>query len=597
MKIKSLILSFLIFATSLVFAQDGAVSFTASVSKDKLGVNERLRIDFKMNKDGDNFTPPDFDGFQILMGPNQSISQQWVNGKASFSKTYSYILAPNAKGSFIIKQATIEIEGQTYKTTPIKIQVTDAVDQPSMDKSADQIADDKVHLVAEVSNGNPYLNEATTVVYKLYFGPDISITNFEPLDNPKYNNFWSQDIPLKRLVAEDAMYEGKRYRAVVLKRVVLYPQKSGKLAIEPLALKLYIEVPTNKRDFFGMPIMNSTTKTVTAGKRTIDVKPLPTEGKPADFTGAVGQFDFNLITNKTSLKAGESLEAKLQIKGNGNLKLFNIPKLSIPSSLEVYDPEHNENVNTDLSGMHGTISDDYTIVPQYKGKYPIPSMTFSYFDPEAKKYKTLSTQQTLINVLEGPNNVSAPVTASNDSAATNTYKQAVQAPQSQFKFIKLKTTFKNKNREDFLGSTLFYILLLCPLLLIPIAIFAFKKKQAIDNDVAGNKIKRANKLAKKYLSEAKRMLGKKEAFYEALERALHNYLKAKLKIETSEFSKDKIRDLLHSKGVDEITLSQFISLLESCEMARYSQASRTEMQNDYDKAADTISQIDKQIKR
>lgn len=596
MKIKLLILSFLLFATSLGFAQNDAVSFTANVSKEKLGVNERLRIDFKMNKDGDNFTPPDFSGFQVLMGPNQSISQQWVNGKASFSKTYSYILAPNAKGTFTINQATVEIDGQTYKTTPIKIQVTDAVDKPSTEQSADQIADGKVHLVAEVSKGNPYLNEATTVVYKLYFSSDINISNFEPLDNPKYNNFWSQDIPIQRFKAEDATYQGKVYRSVVLKRVVLYPQKSGKLEIEPLALKIYIDVPTNRRDFFGSRVYTSTSKTVTAGKRTIDVKPLPTAGRPADFTGAVGQFDFNLITNKKELKAGESLEAKLEVKGNGNLKLFNIPKLSVPSSLEVYDPEHKENVNTDLSGMHGTISDDYTIVPQYKGKYPIPGMSFSYFDPEAKKYKTLTTQQTLINVFEGPTNTGAPV-AANDSTASGTYKQVVQAPQSQFRFIKLKTHFRNKSREDFLGSTLFYVLLLCPLLLIPIVILAFKKKQAIDRDVEGNKVRKANKLAKKYLSEAKRMLGKKEAFYEALERALHNYLKAKLKIETAEFSKDKIQDLLSSKRVEEVTVSQFISLLESCEMARYSPASRTEMQNDYDKAADTISQIDKQIKK
>jgi len=359
----------------LLNAQDkDAVTFKMLVSKEKLGINERLRVDFKMNKDGDNFERPDFKGFRVLMGPSQSISSSWVNGVRSYSKTYSFTLRPTAKGTFTIKQATIEIEGKTYKSLPKKIEVTSAVDRPNGQVTVDDVADENLHLVAELSKTNPYLNEATTVVYKLYFSSAIGISNYRALDNPKYNNFWSQDIPIKRLNAKNGTFNGKPYRYVILKRVVLYPQKAGKLEIEPLSLEVTVDVLTNRRDFFGGRIYSQTNKVVSAGRRTLSVKDLPLQGKPSDFNGAVGDFDFEVSTSKNSLNASESLQAKVEVSGKGNLKLFQLPKPNLPSALEVYEPEHDEKVRTNLSGMQGSIVDSYTIVPSFKGKYPIPSI-------------------------------------------------------------------------------------------------------------------------------------------------------------------------------------------------------------------------------
>lgn len=582
-------LLFLILATK---AQDkgSGVTFEMNLSKDKLGINERLRVDFTMNKDGDDFNPPDFEGFRIVMGPFQSISSTWVNGVRGYSKTYSYTLAPTARGKFTIKQATIVIGGKTYKSPPKEVEVTAAVDKPSDQMTVDDVADESLHLVAEVSEPNPYLNEAISVVYKLYVSPSINVSNFRALDNPKYNNFWSQDIPVTKYNIQNGTYKGQSYRQVVLKRVVLYPQKIGKLEIEPLSLEVTVDVPTNKRDFFGGRIYTQTNKTVSAGKRTLEVKALPTEGKPADFSGAVGSFDFSVTTSKTDLNASESLQAKVEVRGKGNLKLFQLPEPSLPSSLEVYEPEFNENVRTTLSGMEGTVSNSYTIVPSYRGKYPIPSVSFSYFDPKAEKYRNLSSNEIIVNVIEGPTDGG---TSTTGVATTN--RQTVIATGNQFNFIKLTPNLTPIGANYFFGSIRFYLWLLLPLLLIPIAILFGKKREAIASDVVGNKIKRANKLARKYLSEAKKALGNKEAFYIALEKALHNYLKAKLKIETSEFSKDKIALLLAKKQVDETTSEGFIGLLKNCEMARYSQFSDVQMQQDYDKASEVISQMDKQL--
>lgn len=590
MKYKVYILLLFACVTGVLTAQDTAVKFEAKVSKSELGVNERLRIEFTMNKDGDNFVPPSFDGFQVLMGPNQSVSHSWVNGKRSFSKTYSYILNPQSKGTFTIRQAEVEIQGDIYKTTPITITVSEAVNDPNAPPSANEIAGDNLHLVAEVSNSNPYLNEAVSVVYKLYVSPRINVSNFVPKANPTYNNFWSQDIRVSRYQVETGLYKGEQYRYVILKKTVLYPQKSGKLEIEPLALEVTVDVPTNRRDIFGGRLYNQINKTVTAGKRTLTVKPLPEQGKPAGFTGAVGQFNFDVETSKSDLKANESLTAKIQVTGTGNLKLFELPKLILPSSLEVYEPELVEDVTTTLSGSRGTISNNYTIVPQYKGKYPIPSVAFSYFDPVKGEYNTLTSQQLLVNVFEGPtNNV--------DTADTGVVKQSVGADENQFRFIKLSTTLSPKLTSVFFGSTLYYLLLLLPLLIIPIAILVGKKRAEMASDVIGNRVRKANKLAKKYLSVAKRNIGDKEAFYESLERALHNYLKAKLKIVTSEFSKEKISELLLESGVENQVVDDFISILKSCELARYSPSSKAAMEEDYQRSADVISKIDKQLKK
>jgi|TARA_R100000935_G_scaffold58914_2_gene99757 hypothetical protein len=581
----------LLFLGILSYAQnDETVTFEMNLSKDVLGINERLRVDFTMNRDGDNFVPPDFEGFRVLMGPSQSISSSWVNGVRSFSKTYTYTLAPTARGKFTIKQATIVIKGETYKSLPKEVEVTAAVERPDGEKTVDDVADESLHLVAEISKTSPYLNEAVTVVYKLYASPSIDVTNFRALDNPKYNNFWSQDIPVTKYDVQNTTFDGKSYRSVILKRVVLYPQKTGELEIEPLSLDVSLQIPTNKRDFFGGRIFAQTNKTVSAGNRKINVKPLPTEGKPADFSGAVGEFQFSVTTSKTHLNASESLQAKVAINGKGNLKLFEIPGLNLPSSLEVYDPEFNESVRTTLSGMEGNVSNSYTVVPTFKGKYPIPSIAFSFFNPKTEKYQTLSSGEIMINVLEGPSSGAADITG-----PISNNKQRVVATGDQFVFNKIKPNLTAINNQYFFGSTSFFLWWLLPVLLIPLAILFGKKREAIASDVEGNKIKRANKLAKKYLSAAKKALGSKDSFYVALEKALHNYLKAKLKIETSEFSKDKIASLLNEKNVDEATREGFVGLLKNCEMARYSPFSDVQMQQDYNKASEVISQLDKQI--
>ncbi len=579
-----LLLSF-VFSTEILISQ---VTFEAKLSKKKLGLNERLRIDFVMNENGDDFTPPDFKGFNVVGGPNQSVSNSWINGKRSFSKTYSYFLSPQLKGKIKILQATVKISGEIYKTSPLIVEVTSAVDKPNDPNNIDYIADENIHLVAEISNSNPYLNEGITILYKLYYRNPITISDVQELESPKFSDFWNHIIKIPKITVERGTYKNEPYNEVVWRKVVLYPQKTGKLVLEPLSLNLSVGIPTQKRDFFGSKIYRQVQKTTTTGKNIINVKALPEKNKPDNFTGAVGQFDFDVVLSKKSLKASESFQAKVKVNGKGNLKLFKLPKIVVPNTLELYEPEYKENIKVLLSGMKGSIEDSYTIVPQFQGKYPIPEISFSFFDPIKKEYKTLNSFELIVDVFDGPSNL-------NDYNKISRSEKKEFNNDNSFNFIELSTKFSSIKKEQFWNTSLFWLLFSLPLILI-ILLIIFKEVFLNRKENQKSLIQRRNeKLARKFLGSAKREINNYQNFYEVLERALHNYLKAKILIETTEFSKNKIKNLLVKKNVDLIHAKEYVDLLENCEIARFSKESNINTNSDYENAIKIISKIDKQL--
>ncbi|GAA0753828.1 BatD family protein [Psychroflexus lacisalsi] len=585
MKQITILLVFLCSLSSLA-----QVSFTAEASRSKLGINERLKVEFKVDANGDNFRPPGFEGLSKIGGPNQFYSQHYENGKSTFIKTYTYFFQPEKRGKITIGQAEITVEGQVYKTSPIEVEVTAAVDTPNQSRAVAE-AGDGIHLIAEVSRSKPYLNEGIYVVYKLFLSPTVNIRNWRPLDDPKFEGFWSQNINIDQLELKEGEFGGQPYRYVELRKTVLYPQKTGELKIEPLSLAVSVEVPTDKRDFFGRRTYDVVEKNFSANTKTIDVKPLPEENKPEGFSGAVGEFDFKLKANKKELDAQTSLELTSEVSGKGNLKLFNLPKIQSPSSFEVYEPERNENVRTTSLGMRGSISEKYTVIPEFKGEYVIQPTSFSYFNPNTKSYETLKSTPITIQVNSGPEPPEERQAASeNDSKRP----QNIISSKSNFNYIKLETNFKEKNETQFFQSPLYWALFFIPFLSIPfMLIFGKVKNREIDENQA--QLKHANKLAKRYLSEAKKNIGDSKAFYESLERALHNYMKARLKIQTLDMQKDKIQELLSEKGVSQETTKGFLKILESCELARYTPSVTEDMKNDFEKAAKVISEIDKEV--
>lgn len=568
----------------------GQVSFRAKVSKKTLGINERLQIDFLMNEDGDNFTPPSFENFKVVGGPSQSISNSWINGVRTYSKTYTYFLAPKKRGSTSIGQASIEVKGVIYKTSPIEINVTAAVDVPKDPNDPEYLASESIDLVAEISKTDPYLNEAISVVYKLYIAENTGIRTWNEIDKPRYNDFWSQNIDVKELKVQEGLYKGENYRFVVLKKTVLFPQKTGELSLEPLTLDISVEVPSNRRDIFGRRATTTVNRTVTAGNRIIKVKPLPKQGRPENFSGAVGEFDFKVESSKKTLTASEAFNLKLEVSGKGNLMLFELPEPILPSSLEIYDPEHSEDIKTSLNGTKGRILDNYTIVTNESGQYPIPPISFSFFNPKTKRYETINSEKIIVNASENPY-----ISKNNVDNISQDNISKIESKDSKFSSIYTSTKLEPIEKDDFFKSVLFWLLFITPLFFIPTIMIYTKIKGKRAMDFEGNKIRKNRKLAKKYLSEAKKNIGNKESFYEDLERALHSYLKAKLKIKTVDLSKDRIKSLLDNNSISSSNVTVFVKLLESCDFARYTPLGKSDMIKDYETASEIITQIDKQL--
>lgn len=584
--LKFYIVGFLLFTTQIIFAQ---MEFTATVSKNKLGVNQRFKVQFSVNKQGaDDFTPPSFKDFKVIAGPSSSINQSWINGKATYTHSYIYFLQPKRKGDLVIGAAKIEYDGKIYSTKPVKVTVTEKVEIPKDPNNPMYVAQQNVHLVAEVSNTKPYVGEGIYVEYKLYVSENVTVNDWRSTAVPEYNGFWNQNIEVKDINVRRGKYNGEDYRYIILERAVLIPQRDGKLKVEPMEMDISVGVPTGRGDFFGNMITRNISYSASSTEKTIAVKALPENGKPADFTGAVGEFDFTVTSDKKVLKANDAAQVTVAVTGRGNFKLFDIPKIITPPELEVYTPEHQEDVKTALNGLRGTIKDVYTVVPQYKGKYKIPEVSFSYFSPKKKKYITKTIDPIIVDVAEGKELPGA------DEAAT-VAKRAVVSTDNNFRFIALNTQLKPSKKVHFFKSSEYYWLLIVPFLIIPVALFVGKKRAERAGDVFGNRIRKADKLARKYLSEAKKQLGKKEAFYIALEKALHNFLKAKLFVETSDISQEKIAEILKEKGIDQETIDEFIEVLNDCDFARYTPTTDVMMQQEFEKAKMVITDIDKQL--
>ena len=569
----------ILFLTINSFVLSAQVNFEATVSKSKLALNERLRIDFVMNQNGDNFSPPEFDNFQIIGGPNQSIKTSYVNGERKFSKTYSYFLKPLKKGKLKINQASIEIDGEIYKSLQIEVLITDSVKQPS-DSITQYYNDDDIELRALISKGSPYLNEPITVVYKLYYKAPINISDARETETPKFKDFWSQTIKIPQLKVERDIYKGQNYNVVEWRKVVLYPQKVGELEISPLSLNLVLDVPTDKRDFFGNIIYDQTSQMISTGMRRIIVKDLPQLGKPDSFSGAVGNFEFDVILNKNSLRATESFQAELKVKGNGNLKLFDLPNILVPNSMELFEPEREELISTNLSGMSGSVSKSFTVIPRFQGNFPIEEVEFSYFDPNTEKYKVLKSPRLTIDVYDGPV-ISNTITNDNSNIITSN---------DSFRFIKLKGNLREINNDVFFQSQFFYAIVTTPFILL-LSFLLFTTYKRNKKESSSELIRIEERKINKMIDSAKESIGDKILFYDKIEKAIIKSLIVKFSIRMDSLNKEKIQQIGRDKGLSKDDVLLIIKLIENCEKAKYSRSSDSIMNKDLEISKKVISSI------
>lgn len=601
------ILSFLLLGTTLLFAQ---TKFTASAGRTEVATGEEFQIDFTVNANATDFNPPNFEGFQVLSGPNQSQSMFDNNGVVSVSNSYSYILAATKVGTFIIGPATINAGGKVLRSNPVRLNVVKghAVQQnsqqvqqvPGQQQVSQGNTTDLSKLIfmrAEVDKSRVYQGEQLTVKYKLYSRVGILGRTGED-KAPDLNGFWNQDILPKGPAPQPTVetYKGQRYSVNILKQTILFPEHAGNITIDPYGLSLAVRVQqqSNSGDIFDQ-IFGGGTKDVrckvSSPPVVIHVMPLPEEGKPAGYSGAVGSFSVESSVDKNELKANESLNYNLKITGTGNLALINAPDINAPADFEKYDPKVTDNITVNTSGVSGSREYNYLLIPRHQGDYKFAPPGFSYFNPAIKRYVTLPAKTFAIKVNKG--DAQANVTAYNTAAN----QQDIKTLGKDIRYIKTSSPDMYKDGEGFYGSGGFYLLLLLGPLSFGAALAYRKWQNEQNSDLVKLKSRKANKIANKHLAVAAKQLaaGDNKAFYEAVARGLYGYLSDKLNIPVADLSKENITTELKKRAVDSSTINQLSETIDLCEMARFAPVKGISEQQVFDKAKLTINEIEEKI--
>lgn len=589
-------LTYILFSLFALSSFGAKVQFTAKTSHQVVEVGQRFQITFTVNSRGGNFTPPDFNDFRLLGGPNQSQSMQYINGQVSHSTSLSYILAATEEGTFTIGAASITVDGESYETNPIEIKVVEASDnsanaqrnrQQQRKSSGDKLSD-HVFIRAVVDKNEAYVGEKVSVTFKLYSKLGLSGLNLEKL--PALNGFWSHQVKsvYDQIQLDREMIDGEIYNVAELQQTVLYPQRSGDLTIDPLEMKVSVNVRSRRsRSVFEQMFGSYERKEliVASSPINIKVKSLPLKGKPVDFSGAVGSFNMRLSSNKNQLKANEAIDIKISLEGKGNLPLLSAPDLNFPPDFEVYDPEMENKYSINYNGASGAKVFKYLVIPRHAGEYFIEPYKFTYFDLNSKTYKTISSDSIRLQVAKGEDSANAVYQANR--------KESVELLNKDIRYIHTQGIHLLSENEFFYQSVLFYSLIILAILLAVLFYFFVRKRKEKLKDQSGLRRSKANKLAKKRLKTAKKHLDQNEqkAFYEEISEALYGYYADKLNISIADLSQERIIERLNVEGGEAIK-SQLIKVLEDAEMARFAPSSSINDQALYDSAVEIISQTE-----
>lgn len=605
MKKLIIILIALIAYSTQAFADK--VSFTAS-APDAVVVGDQFRLSYTITTQKvKDFRAPSIKGFDVLMGPSRSqqSSTQIVNGNvtSTSSITFTYILMANTAGEYTIGGASIVADGNQMVSNSVKIKVLPQ-DQNSNggqggssahSSSGTSVSDQDLFITATASKTNVFEQEAFVLTYKIYTRESNLQLNNAKL--PDFKGFHSQEIEMTtnaRWTPEH--YRGRNYYTTVYRQFVLFPQQSGKLYIDPAQFQMTIGKPVQSDDpfdafFNGGSNVIEIKRSIATPKIAINVSPLPA-GKPADFSGGVGEFTVSSSINSKELKTNDAITIKLVISGTGNLKLISNPEIKFPEDFEVYDPKVDNQVRLTREGLTGNRVIEYLAIPRHAGTYKIPGVSFSYFDIRSKSYKTLKTEEYVVNIEKGAGNADQVI-------ANFTNKEDLKVLGEDIRYIKQnEVTFQPKG-SFFYGSMSYWLFYIIPALAFIIFFIIYRKQAAENANVAKVRTKKANKVATKRMKLAGKLLSenKKDAFYDEVLKALWGYISDKLNIPVSRLSKDNIEEKLRNHGVSEELIKDFLNALNDCEFARFAPGDENQaMDKVYSSSIEVISKMENSIK-
>jgi hypothetical protein len=607
--LKNKLYIFLLFISSLAIAQ--TPTFIAQVSKTKVAVNEVFQIAFTLNGSGNNLVYPNLNDFNIYSGPNQSQSMSMVNGNISQSITLSIFIAAKKEGKFTIGAATVMSGNQKLETKPIVIEVTKAATQQQQNQGsqgtqaqqkqeknqyASEISNDDLFVRSFLNKSKCYKGEQLHLSHKIY--SRYQIIDFGPKQLTKsFEGFWNQvDLNKGNFTMKTEVLNGINYYVLEIYNTYLFAQRTGEIKIDPIEVECVVRRQAKRQprnifeQFFGTAGYEDVGMIVKSKSLKVDVQELPSEHKPIEFSGAVGDFGYKVELDKNQIKANEAINLKITVNGKGNIKLIEPLKLNLPESFESYDPKINENVKT-VGGVSGSIIYNYLIIPREKGEFTINNLNFNYFNPDKKQYVSIPSPDLKLTVLEGDAS-SAQIVSPN--------KKGIKESENDIRYIKTGDLGLQKKDAEFFSSTMHYLLLIFPTLLFFGGLFFVRQHIKANSDITAVKERKAAKLAKKQLTVAEKHMqtNSKDAFFTEVLNALNKYIGDKFALPIADLSKYKIKEMLLYKNVKEETANHLIETLNTCEYAKYAPSSVTgDLKQVYQDTIELISQIEEQIKK
>ncbi len=598
---KKLFLLIYILLPLTAFAQD--ISVKAFVSKNSITNEERFQYSVEVSGKSTSLPDvnfPELKNFYVLSGPNQSTNIQYINGAMASSKTLTFVLKPRAVGKLTIPKATLEIDGTTLETKPIIINVikADPNSQKQQTKSrqkGNNISSDAIFLRSHISKKKAFIGEQIIVEYKLYF--KTTVRTYELESNPANVGFWTEDFELpQRPIIENEVINGVNYQVATLKKVAIFATRVGALELDPMVVNVEAVVKSSRNrrslfDSFFEPSGRSVRKKISSRKIGLTIVPLPEKGKPKDFNGAVGSFKFSAKIDKTNAEVNEALTLKIKLSGVGNIKLAELPNAEIPPDIEQYDPKFGSTLSKQGGRISGTKNVEYLLIPRIPGTFKIKPISFSYFDPNKKKYFTKSSGKIDLSITGEAN-------ATGSTPMAGFSRKEVTMLGRDIRFIKENTALQEISKRDYFSTTLFGGFIL-GIVLFAGFLFYDDRKAKLDGNIALKRNRYAGKLAAKFLAEASKNIKTDDAslFYRSISAALSKFVQDKLDIELTDFNVPNVQAALEKKNIPDDIIKEYSSLISECDFKQFASTTSSggEKDDTLDKARMIITKMEKFI--
>lgn len=570
----------------------------------KVQTGENFRLVYYINtNDVQDYKAGSFPhGLEYIAGPytSEQSNYQVVNGhmSSSSSLTITYTLYAAKSGKYTLPPFKVLVNGKWLTSKAAQVTVVGSVpnggNMPKMHSRQEKrtssyigkLTEREIFVKVSTNKKRVYEQEPILVNYKLY-----SLVDINDIEGTMPNGvgFHTQELNKSQQINMHVEnVNGKAYRTAVIKQYLLYPQMTGKLTIPSLTFKGTAIQENRAVDpveaFFngGSGYVETPVNIVAKGVE-LQVEPLP--DKPKEFSGGVGRFNISAQLDKTKVKAGSPINLRIVVGGVGNLKLIKMPQITFPKGFDHYDAKVTDKTKLTANGVDGNMVYDIVLIPRQQGRYEIAPASFTYYDIQSKKYKTLKTQRFVVEVEPGTG---------------GTLKDDAYATEQDIRPIKTGAVADIVNGEKFFGSIQYLVSLLIPILIFILLLIVFHRRAIENADVVKVRGKKANRLAASQLKYARDLMitGKRNEFYNEVLHALWGYVSNKFNIASSDLSRQSLLQSLQNAGVEQECIDNLLNLIEECEYERFApENSSRNMCTVYESAINAIETIEDRMNR